>query len=203
MIIRNSGFIFLVVILTGFFLIAKIKPKRIKACSVFLIIISLLISVLIPPFAIKKEIMTFDDPESALMYYENKDDLNVVAKVYGKESCMMRFYEARTYDFGFSKQTDEGWKLVPLHFSSYKTIYNEILGAKSIVVYHIKGTQDYYVNISAFSSDEIAVTDNNGTVFHTYSDDNCILYMGYVHNLGDEYKIFVGDETVVLSHEKT
>lgn len=200
MIIRSSGFIFLALILTGFFLIAKIKPKRIKACGVFVIIISLLISVLIPPFAIKKEIMTFDDPESALMYYEKKDNLNVVAKVYGKESCMMRFYNGK-YDFGFSKKTDEGWKLVPLHFSSYKTIYNEILGGKSIVVYHIKGTQDYYVNISAFSSDEIAVSDNNGTVFHTYSDDHFIIYMGYVHNLGDEYKIFVGEETVDLSRE--
>ncbi len=190
--------IFFTLILIGFFLITKINPKRKKVCNFFIIIISLLVSTLVPPFSIEKLFITFKDPESALMYYENKEDLNVVAKVYGKESCMMRFYDAHTYGFGFSKQTEEGWKLVPLYFDSYKTVYSEILGDKSINVYHIKGTQDYYVNISTYSTDKVTVSDNNGTEFHIYSDNDIIIYMGYVHNLKAEYKIFVGEEIVDL-----
>lgn len=71
------------------------------------------------------------------------------------------------------------------------------------MIFHAKGTDDYYVEILGFySSREITVSDNIGSVFlreENSSPLSTAMFYSYVNSVDNTYKIYINDCTVQVT----
>lgn len=172
---------------------AKIKFKKTVVTLMTFIVIA--ITIVLSMFPIDILLKSFPTPEEAVSYQSKEDIGDVILKVHGEQSCVLKTLRNNSYTYLAKKDTD-GWDYCTN--ASRQNLYKGFIGNKSIWVFQIKGTNDYYVHIFHSSNETSVISDNKNTKFESYIDENIAIYVGYINKLDENYKLMINGKKVDL-----
>lgn len=144
----------------------------------------------------------FKTAEQAFSYSNDGEIKHVIE---GSESGMVTYKTKDANGTCILPKDGSRWKLDSLFY--YKEVYNKYFSYEdqpcNIMIFHAKGTDDYYVEILCFySSREITVSDNRGSVFlreENSSPLSTAMFYSYVNSVDNTYKIYINDCTVQVT----
>ena len=79
-----------------------------------------------------------------------------------------------------------------------KILAKEVVDGISVVLYYVKGTDDYYLSVSHFGNKEIILVDSRLSEFEGYMDENISMYVGYINGMDKNYKLTINGKDVNL-----
>lgn len=201
--ILETGIV-LTVFAIGIVTVSKTKFRRKKFPYVIVLIITLVSDFIVAPYPLENIIVTSKTAIETCEYYLQKSDAQIDHEIDGKDSCIMLVnYPRATYGQKFARKVDNGWKAcTTTSYKSYKTSVKGETGGKivekSVVVYKINKTDDYYISIFSMTSDPLKVTDNKNTDFYRKIDE---LYYGYVYQMDENYTLIIDGEIYNIGQE--
>lgn len=194
-----STIFFSLIFIGGILIILNSKFHAKKFLYVIVFVVAFVAVIKVSSLPLEDSFLNFPTPESVYEYETNNKRGNVIFKSYGKNSCMM--FTDRN-DFRFAKKQDGEWKIAPncSTWSVYNTVINgntvnsKKIPAKSITVYKVGKTEDYYVRVVSFGTEKINISDSNESEFNLYEENNAITYVGYVYAMNKNYLLTVDDK---------
>ncbi len=157
----------------------------------------------LPP---EKFLREFSSPQEVFNYSQQGEIVKVIE---GEKSAMVLYTDEGEKGQCLIAKGKNGWQLETL--STFKTVYFKKLENKkcTIMIFRIKGTDDYYVNVNSnFLDNEIKVSDSRN------SDSFCIetpaletemcayTFYAYVPRIRDGYEIKINEEVFRISLTK-
>lgn len=182
-----------VLILIFAFIIDKtiIKKKLKKIRLIALIFVILVISL---PF--ENLLFRFNTPEELFNYYKNGQIVDVV---YGKDSCMV-YYKTNKQTFSrviFGKK-DNSYKM--LSQTGISTVYDVFDSMGSFKIYHVEGTEDYYIAATCFvTPDEISVVGCDDVLTDFRQIEGTKIIYGYINSFDDNCSLNINKGDISLS----
>lgn len=146
----------------------------------------------------------FESAEQAFTHYEKGEFIKVIE---GSSSGLVKYKtDDATGTAVFPKSKDGTWKIQPFLYN--RTVYRKNVQAGedgcAVTVYNAKGTDDFYVEVTDFTSDNKAVvSDNRGSDFWCYEESEAPqmkVYSFYtcVEKLDGNYQFTINDKTVTV-----
>ena len=180
----------------------KFASKRLAlVSSITLFFVAGTVSSLLP---IENLFIDFKSPESVFHYYQSGkvDDV-----IYGNNSSMVIYSKNGSSGGHFIiPKSTRGYK-VPSLFS-VKKVSKKFDTDGNFDVYHVLGTDDYYIFGTTFlKGNEITIVDSNGRPVKYYAfesgDDftKTVLLFSYVENFTNDYYFLINGEKVFISDE--
>lgn len=188
-------------IITGvFLLIAFIIVKKLslsKKKAIFAFVAAYIISVVISGVPFENVFFTFDSPEQAFEYSERGEILMVSE---AEESSIVAYKkDNKTYSHFVVYKENGGYKLA--NEWSLKRIHHKSTETLKFTIYKIDGTQDYFLTVFGFASENEVLTDSNSKVFDLRYEVNDGLYRYYsafAIDYSSQYKLYFNGETIVF-----
>ncbi len=146
----------------------------------------------------------FESAEQAFTHYEKGEFIKVIE---GSSSGLVKYKaDGATRTAVFPKGKNGTWKIQPFLYN--RTVYRKNVRAGedgcTVTVYNANGTDDFYVEVTDFTSDNKAVvSDNRGSDFWCYEESDApqmIVYSFYafVENLDNDYQFTINNKTVTV-----
>lgn len=185
-------------------IILKVKSKKIVrknlVCILSIVICLGLVSVS-AIFPLENVFINFKSPKQVFSY-TRLGKVNDI--LYGKDSCLVICSNLNgTYGHYIIPKNEKGYK-VPNYFTE-KKVLKKFDQNGSFNVYHVSGTQDYYVSGTIISSSTNQnVVDNYNRQVKTVSinmgstEIKTVFLYSYVENLKDEYYFFINGTKVKI-----
>ena len=144
--------------------------------------------------------VSFDSPEAAYRYL--KDDA-IIQVVDGKDTTFVAAQNSQIIPkVNETKNNVKSWKLPLPNATSLKDKYEHGI---SVLLYHYKGTSEYYLGIHTWSEESVQVSDSLASEFafskKTYPQPylTSVWYFAYIPNPPKDYWVKVNDQTIDLS----
>ncbi len=195
MISRNISFILIIIIPIGILFLLRSALKHKKLVVMCFTILVFAIMLLNSAFPIDNQIKSFKNPEDAVTYFDGKET-KILSKQMGQDSCMFNTFKQRKYSFAFVKKDTNSWRYCTA--SSFKIIAKEVVDGINIVLYYVKGTDDYYLSVSHFGDKEIILVDSRLSKFEVYMDENISMYVGHINGMDKDYKLTINGKDINL-----
>ena len=193
------GIAFVIVLLV----IILMKRKKIKLSPIKINLILLLIlcgsSALLCLLPVENLFISFKTPERAYQYMHLKSIKKDDFVLNGKDSSMVITSEKTDY---FPKDKN-GWKLDP--FINTKRVYHKVKDKYSINIVRYGNTKDYYVTVTSYNDKKFNLTDSKKSKFYSRDtnvktvDMKVYSYVGYVHNIDENYYLLIDDEEININ----
>lgn len=144
----------------------------------------------------------FKTAQQAFSYSNDGEIKNVIE---GSESGMVTYKSKGANEICILPKDGTKWKIKSTFY--YKIVYEKTFSYKdelcNIIVFHAKGTDDYYVEVLDLNSHEkITVSDSRGSIFLLEEDDmpfSNVIFYSYVKSVDDTYQIFINGCTVQIT----
>lgn len=174
---------------------AKIKSITLGV-AVTLIVLYIAISI-VPSF------LSFKTAEAAFRFY-NFGKIEQV--IHGENSCCILYVKKKSTwsNLILPYNEEEGTYQIPL-----LSITEEVGHASTengwLNIYHVKGTEDFYVSVFHTTDGDYNLSDTQGSTFHYITSPmkgtNYVTYFAgaYVKNLADDYCVIINDDTLLQS----
>jgi len=182
------------------------KKSAVKKRGLIISLVALLSFALITVasvFPIENLFISFQSPENVFNYAENGE---VDEVIYGKESCMVIYSnDKNTRAPYFTPKKEKGYK-IPSYFG-IKRISQKFDQDGLFNVYHVLGTDDYYIvgfanadslRVDIYSGDNVLVA--NTKVITIKSDSNSIRFYSYIENFTTEYYLLIDGKRVHITN---
>ena len=174
-------------------------PRNGKNVVLFIVAI-ILLDVLIMGLPLDRWLISYDTPEDAY-YAETKRQPDLVLE--GRESSFALAKDGAKIEIGFYKREMNGWKLTGLN--DYDSQFFRGSSEYSILIYHVKDTEDYYVSITFLSLEKgetPTVSDSQGNTFSkldlSSATTNTCEYYAYIKGFNESYRLTVDGVDVPL-----
>ena len=146
-------------------------------------------------------IYSFPSLEKSFKYCNTDKHVEILTVFEEKNSGIVLYESENGYANYIALKTDDGWKI-----SNIKTYNIECVKTENnytMVVYHIKNTDERYILISADFIDPTAkITDSKGNIFKYVEDtDDLFKYTTYFHCYSGndfDYTVYINGEKVEL-----
>ena len=157
----------------------------------------------LPP---EKFLREFSSPQEVFNYSQQGEIVKVIE---GEKSAMVLYTDKGEKGQCLIAKGKSGWQLETL--STFKTVYFKQLENKkcTIMIFRIKGTDDYYVNVNSnFLDNEIKVSDSRNSDFFCIETpapetEMCAYtFYAYVPRIQDGYEIKINEEVLRISLTK-
>lgn len=157
----------------------------------------------LPP---EKFLRTFSSPQEVFNYSQQGEIVKVIE---GEKSAMVLYTDEGEKGQCLIAKGKNGWQLETL--STFKTVYfKKLENTKcTIMIFRIKGTEDYYVNVNSdFLDNEIKVSDSRNSDFFCIETpapgtEMCAYtFYAYVPRIQDGYEIKINEEVFHISLTK-
>ena len=157
----------------------------------------------LPP---EKFLREFSSPQEVFNYSQQGEIVKVIE---GEKSAMVLYTDEGEKGQCLIAKEKNGWQLETL--STFKTVYFKKLENKkcTIMIFRIKGTDDYYVNVNSnFLDNEIKVSDSRNSDFfciETPAPETgmcAYTFYAYVPRIQDGYEIKINEEVFRISLTK-
>ena len=157
----------------------------------------------LPP---EKFLRTFSSPQEVFNYSQHGEIVKVIE---GEKSAMVLYTDEGEKGQCLIAKGKNGWQLETL--STFKTVYfKKLENTKcTIMIFRIKGTDDYYVNVNSnFLDNEIKVSDSRNSDFCCIETpapgtEMCAYtFYAYVPRIQDGYEIKINEEVFRISLTK-
>lgn len=157
----------------------------------------------LPP---EKFLRTFSSPQEVFNYSQQGEIVKVIE---GEKSAMVLYTDEGKNGQCLIAKGKNGWQLETL--STFKTVYfKKLENTKcTIMIFRIKGTDDYYVNVNSnFLDNEIKVSDSRNSDFFCIETpapgtEMCAYtFYAYVPKIQDGYEIKINEEVFHISLTK-
>ncbi len=157
----------------------------------------------LPP---EKFLRTFSSPQEVFNYSQHGEIVKVIE---GEKSAMVLYTDEGEKGQCLIAKGKNGWQLETL--STFKTVYfKKLENTKcTIMIFRIKGTDDYYVNVNSnFLDNEIKVSDSRNSDFFCIETpapgtEMCAYtFYAYVPRIQDGYEIKINEEVFRISLTK-
>ena len=157
----------------------------------------------LPP---EKFLREFSSPQEVFNYSQQGEIVKVIE---GEKSAMVLYTDEGEKGQCLIAKGKNGWQLETL--STFKTVYFKKLENKkcTIMIFRIKGTDDYYVNVNSnFLDNEIKVSDSRNSDFFCIETpapgtEMCAYtFYAYVPRIQDGYEIKINEEVFRISLTK-
>lgn len=157
----------------------------------------------LPP---EKFLRTFSSPQEVFNYSQQGEIVKVIE---GEKSAMVLYTDEGEKGQCLIAKGKNGWQLETL--STFKTVYfKKLENTKcTIMIFRIKGTEDYYVNVNSnFLDNEIKVSDSRNSDFFCIETpapgtEMCAYtFYTYVPRIQDGYEIKINEEVFHISLTK-
>ena len=176
----------------------------------FTIIVGVLVfaigSIFMSEFPPEKFLRTFSSPQEVFNYSQQGEIVKVIE---GEKSAMVLYTDEGEKGQCLIAKGKNGWQLETL--STFKTVYfKKLENTKcTIMIFRIKGTDDYYVNVNSnFLDNEIKVSDSRNSDFFCIETpapgtEMCAYtFYTYVPRIQDGYEIKINEEVFHISLTK-
>jgi len=195
----------------------RLKKKVIKRKVVLILVLVIIILLwsasilLLPP--IENLFISFQSPESAFRYKNWFEEFEAV--IYGNDSYMVIYSTSGHPDaHSIARRSEEGYQL-PGGLLSTRRVARRFDGQGLFHVYHLRGTNDYYITWSrtfmespAVVASELEIRDRDGEEI-----ENMFLRIGYIPNMEftrvwffmfvdgftDDFFLYINGERVYLA----
>lgn len=163
-------------------------------------------SIFMSEFPPEKFLRTFSSPQEVFNYSQQGEIVKVIE---GEKSAMVLYTDEGEKGQCLIAKGKNGWQVETL--STFKTVYfKKLENTKcTIMIFRIKGTEDYYVNVNSnFLDNEIKVSDSrNSDFFCTETPapetEMCAYtFYAYVPRIQDGYEIKINEEVFRISLTK-
>lgn len=157
----------------------------------------------LPP---EKFLREFSSPQEVFNYSQQGEIVKVIE---GEKSAMVLYTDEGEKGQCLIAKGKNGWQLETL--STFKTVYfKKLENTKcTIMIFRIKGTDDYYVNVNSnFLDNEIKVSDSRNSDFfciETPAPETgmcAYTFYAYVPRIQDGYEIKINEEVFRISLTK-
>jgi len=157
----------------------------------------------LPP---EKFLREFSSPQEVFNYSQQGEIVKVIE---GEKSAMVLYTDEGEKGQCLIAKGKNGWQLETL--STFKTVYfKKLENTKcTIMIFRIKGTDDYYVNVNSnFLDNEIKVSDSRNSDFFcietpALETEMCAYtFYAYVPRIQDGYEIKINEEVFRISLTK-
>lgn len=157
----------------------------------------------LPP---EKFLRTFSSPQEVFNYSQQGEIVKVIE---GEKSAMVLYTDEGEKGQCLIAKGKNGWQLETL--STFKTVYfKKLENTKcTIMIFRIKGTEDYYVNVNSnFLDNEIKVSDSRNSDFFCIETpapgtEMCAYtFYAYAPRIQDGYEIKINEEVFHISLTK-
>lgn len=154
----------------------------------------------------EKFLRTFSSPQEVFNYSQQDEIVKVIE---GEKSAMVLYTDEGEKGQCLIAKGKNGWQLETL--STFKTVYfKKLENTKcTIMIFRIKGTDDYYVNVNSnFLDNEIKVSDSRNSDFFCIETpapgtEMCAYtFYAYVPRIQDGYEIKINEEVFHISLTK-
>ena len=171
--------------------------------SYFTIIISDILLITVLGFVpLENCVYDFKSAEEVYEYYyyaEQKAELVVE----GTQSALVVGRKNDTTTLLIVPKTIHGWKIGVSSNTqkALKIFFDGIV----VIIYKHNNIDDYYISVFSVNGDELTVSDDYNTKFHSMKDDTRFLnkvsvtYYGHILNYNSQYSITVNDKKIVLA----
>lgn len=163
-------------------------------------------SIFMSEFPPEKFLRTFSSPQEVFNYSQQGEIVKVIE---GEKSAMVLYTDEGEKGQCLIAKGKNGWQLETL--STFKTVYfKKLENTKcTIMIFRIKGTDDYYVNVNSnFLDNEIKVSDSRNSDFFCIETpapgtEMCAYtFYAYVPRIQDGYEIKINEEVFRISLTK-
>ena len=163
-------------------------------------------SIFMSEFPPEKFLRTFSSPQEVFNYSQQGEIVKVIE---GEKSAMVLYTDEGEKGQCLIAKGKNGWQLETL--STFKTVYfKKLENTKcTIMIFRIKGTEDYYVNVNSnFLDNEIKVSDSRNSDFFCIETpapgtEMCAYtFYAYVPRIQDGYEIKINEEVFHISLTK-
>lgn len=163
-------------------------------------------SIFMSEFPPEKFLRTFSSPQEVFNYSQQGEIVKVIE---GEKSAMVLYTDEGEKGQCLIAKGKNGWQLETL--STFKTVYfKKLENTKcTIMIFRIKGTEDYYVNVNSnFLDNEIKVSDIRNSDFFCIETpapgtEMCAYtFYAYVPRIQDGYEIKINEEVFHISLTK-
>ena len=163
-------------------------------------------SIFMSEFPPEKFLRTFSSPQEVFNYSQQGEIVKVIE---GEKSAMVLYTDEGEKGQCLIAKGKNGWQLETL--STFKTVYfKKLENTKcTIMIFRIKGTDDYYVNVNSnFLDNEIKVSDSRNSDFFCIETpapgtEMCAYtFYTYVPRIQDGYEIKINEEVFHISLTK-
>lgn len=186
------------------FVVFKIKATKIvrkKLVSLLIVVLCLVLVSISGMYPIENLFVSFKSPESVFKYTSFGEVNDVLC---GKDSCMVICSNQNSSGGHYIiPKTEKGYK-IPNYFTT-KKVLNKFDRNGNFDVYHVLGTQDYYVvgTILSNMSEQNIVDSRNHPVTHIIIDmgnteTKTVVIYSYVENFNNDYYLLInGSKTII------
>lgn len=163
-------------------------------------------SIFMSEFPPEKFLRTFSSPQEVFNYSQQGEIVKVIE---GEKSAMVLYTDEGEKGQCLIAKGKNGWQLETL--STFKTVYfKKLENTKcTIMIFRIKGTEDYYVNVNSnFLDNEIKVSDSRNSDFFCIETpapgtEMCAYtFYAYVPRIQNGYEIKINEEVFRISLTK-
>lgn len=163
-------------------------------------------SIFMSEFPPEKFLRTFSSPQEVFNYSQQGEIVKVIE---GEKSAMVLYTDEGEKGQCLIAKGKNGWQLETL--STFKTVYfKKLENTKcTIMIFRIKGTDDYYVNVNSnFLDNEIKVSDSRNSDFFCIETpapgtEMCAYtFYTYVPRIQEGYEIKINEEVFHISLTK-
>lgn len=163
-------------------------------------------SIFMSEFPPEKFLRTFSSPQEVFNHSQQGEIVKVIE---GEKSAMVLYTDEGEKGQCLIAKGKNGWQLETL--STFKTVYfKKLENTKcTIMIFRIKGTEDYYVNVNSnFLDNEIKVSDSRNSDFFCIETpapgtEMCAYtFYTYVPRIQDGYEIKINEEVFHISLTK-
>ncbi len=145
--------------------------------------------------------------ESVEQAFVHSEDGEFIKTIEGSSSGLVKYKKDNVMRVAVLPKGKNGtWKVKPFLYS--RTVYKKSVRAGEdgciVKVYSAKGTDDFYVEVLDFNSDNKAdVSDNRGSDFWCYEESTApqakvYSFYAFVKNLDNNYQFTINDKTVTV-----
>lgn len=171
------------------FVIDKTIIKK-KSKIVRFVLFIIVLTVISLPF--ENLLLRFNTPEELFYYSKNGQIVDVV---YGENSCMVYYKKnQQTYSRVIFGKNDNSY--IMLLQADISTVYHKFDSMGSFNIYHVKGTDDYYISaISFVGVDEISVVGGDDVLTDFRQIEGTNVIYGYINSFDDDCYLSIKGKT--------
>ena len=155
-------------------------------------------------FPVENLIVGFKSPDKVLYYYQGGETDDILN---GKASSMVIYSKRNAVGSYFIVPKSENGYKIP-HLFSVKKVSNKSDRDGRFNVYHVLGTNDYYVVGSISSSERtINIIDSNNESIKNiiiemeHADTKTVFLYSFVENFTSDYYLLINGEKVLVSNQ--
>lgn len=185
----------ILVLLLGLYVKKRIKNKKLLCLTLILVFaVSLSALSMIP---IENSFFQFDSLSQISQYNNSK---KILQSAEGQSSAMVISGTESKRTMNFYRKNDSGKYLLCASMDAQRIKY-QLCGLYSLIAYHIKDTDDYYIIVSGTSENKLVLSDNKQSDFIVTTHDSTVGIIQYYYSFATAYVNNLSDYEIIIDGE--